>query len=1157
MEIAKPASREELIAYIQKQRTGTLYHIAPRKALERGLVLFSNSQSEAFSWDAKGVLVCKSKTLGVTSRFWLGDQELKSSCTCEGSKNAPGMCAHAVCGWFSAVYALSKLSLAGRKPEGPSRNWAEQILHGELEPSTEEESVPAVEPPTLSAAMRLNAALVILRPRAFGSLHLEAVVAESGKPFPKWKLKEDLAKAASNGRLASPSLQELSIMMGSAHQLAVQLQSGRPVTLIERTKEFQTELILHHTRDGVVAVSFRPPELPKDAQALDVWLWSSAETKTLYQAGPQSGVSYLRRLQKAVVGYTQTNRIQIIDRDHIHIPEELWNELGPIFTEATMPPWSTRKSSQPAVPRVIQGRPAIYLNQQDHFTKIESGFQLPKDQSLSMSRLQGLDRLHYLFPPYLRNPKGKSYSVVIDLLLQYLLSDETRWLEEAGVTLAEKGLLEGRWQKDEWQSFINLLNEWRKEQTTQQLLIIDENQWCAYHIDIFRALKNALVLGRQFPRSDLAFRLGFDTLFMDQQEGILLIRELEGACAEHDIDLLVEGKPVTRVDLDISLSATKVEDEDTRLDWFELHPSVAYQGQLIPEEQWEALLNSRTVQGPNGAMSILNDRSVRKLEKLQEMRPTVQALRNSPDQSWRMHRLHMIDALLLQEEGVACDLPEPDATILRRLISFTEINPTPLPDQLQATLRAYQKAGYDWLCFLYEHKLGGVLADDMGLGKTLQSLALLAAIHEKKTLQAGAVGEATASLVVAPPTLLFNWQRELETFCPRMRAHVYRPDFEMMGMSSGDLVLCSYEMARRNIEQLSQHAFECILFDEAQAVKNIKGQRAQAMRELRARFKLAITGTPVENHAREYFSIVDLALPGLLGRLQDFSKDLRAGALAFRLRRAKPFVLRREKRTILTELPPKSESEVYLDLSEEQSRFYTRAVADVKEEVAQAYATRPSEQAGIVALSAIMRLRQICISPQLIDQNFQDAAPKFDYLTLKLGSLQEEGQAALVFSHFVKGLLALQSALEQEGIRCSRMDGKTPTDDRRAMVDAFQAGELPVFLISTKTGGAGLNLTKAGWVFHLDPWWNPAVEDQATDRAHRLGRLEPVFVERLIMKHTIEEKMMALKDRKRELFRKILGSTDSLAEGATTRAGLTRDDFSYLLSDTRQEGPEE
>jgi non-specific serine/threonine protein kinase len=300
----------------------------------------------------------------------------------------------------------------------------------------------------------------------------------------------------------------------------------------------------------------------------------------------------------------------------------------------------------------------------------------------------------------------------------------------------------------------------------------------------------------------------------------------------------------------------------------------------------------------------------------------------------------------------------------------------------------------------------------------------------------------------------------------------------------------------------------------------------------------------MENHVGEFHSIMEIALPGIFGDRKAFLRDYESGRPV--LDRVRPFLLRRTKAKILSELPPKIESDSYFSLSEPQRECYTRAVGEVRAEVMAAFRDRPSQQAGMVALAALLRLRQICISPSLMSPEFDAGSPKIEALVEQLAELAEEGHAALVFSQFLKALDLTGAALDAAGLPFLRLDGSTPAPRRKALVESFQSGDSPgIFLISLKTGGTGLNLTRASYVYHLDPWWNPAVENQASDRVHRIGQKSSVFVQRLLMRHTIEEKMMSLKQQKQALFTAIVENRDAASlEGS---AALTADDFRFLI----------
>ena len=621
--------------------------------------------------------------------------------------------------------------------------------------------------------------------------------------------------------------------------------------------------------------------------------------------------------------------------------------------------------------------------------------------------------------------------------------------------------------------------------------------------------------------------------------------ELVELCHKHGVRLTYAESPVEVMALDCRVTVRKAD----ALDWFEMKPEVTGGGSLIPQEQWETMLSQGHLVDDSGALRVIDAKSMVGLKSLNHTLGWQRGEQNKaakPGDPFKIPRMRVLDWLLLSKHGIECELPESERQVLESLMSFESLQREPLPAAVSATLRDYQIAGYSWLAFLYRHGFGACLADDMGLGKTLQTITLLAAIKEGIVKPLGDPGEKRPHLLVVPPTLLFNWENEIKTFCPGLHVHEYTgKGRSLIGIKEG-VIITTYDIARRDIEVLRDTPFDCVIFDEAQNVKNMTGERSKAMRQLEGHFKLVLTGTPMENHVGEYYSIIDLAVPGLFGDYRAFMEAMRQPNGIFNpLDRARPFVLRRTKDKILKELPPKVESDMHLELSEEQKRFYTRAVGEVRQEVLAAFQDKTAQQAGIVALAALTRLRQVCVSPALIDPAHTEISPKLQHLIDKAEELRAEGHSALVFSQFTKALDQLEKHLKEAGIPFQRLDGSTPQQKRKELVEAFQNGKGPaLFLISLKAGGAGLNLTRASYVFHLDPWWNPAVENQASDRAHRMGQKRTVFIQRLLMRHTVEEKIMQLKARKRELFDRVLSG----AEGdRATGAVITKDDFKFLL----------
>jgi non-specific serine/threonine protein kinase len=362
---------------------------------------------------------------------------------------------------------------------------------------------------------------------------------------------------------------------------------------------------------------------------------------------------------------------------------------------------------------------------------------------------------------------------------------------------------------------------------------------------------------------------------------------------------------------------------------------------------------------------------------------------------------------------------------------------------------------------------------------------------------------------------------------------------------TSDIVITTYDIVRIDIEKFEKLMFDVIVFDEAQMIKNITAKRTSAVRRLNSVFKLTLTGTPLENNIREFYSIMDLTLPGLLVDYEEFASWDDDYQLSYIVERTRPFILRRKKEVILHELPEKTEHDIYLPMNQQQKILYQKVVNEIKDTIANAYQEKTGAQATIIALTALLRLRQICVSPELIVPTYKEPAPKLEYLREKIVELSANKQAALVFSQFTSCLDIIEEHLKKEKISYLRIDGTVPVAKRKAIIEAFQdeKSAITVLLLSLKTGGVGLNLTRANYVFHVDPWWNPAVENQASDRAYRLGQKQHVFVTRLLMNHSIEEKLMHLKKEKADLFAAVLENSQ-----VKRTTPLSKKDFDFLLT---------
>ena len=487
------------------------------------------------------------------------------------------------------------------------------------------------------------------------------------------------------------------------------------------------------------------------------------------------------------------------------------------------------------------------------------------------------------------------------------------------------------------------------------------------------------------------------------------------------------------------------------------------------------------------------------------------------------------------------------AEISRRLRDFAGIQRVGAPAGLRATLRPYQEEGISWLQFLREYGLAGILADDMGLGKTVQALAHLVIEKESGRMD-------RPSLVVAPTSLMTNWRREAERFAPGLRVLVLhglerKQHFETI--KGHDLVVTSYPLLPRDQEVLLKEEFHCVILDEAQFIKNPKTLYAQVACQLKARHHLCLTGTPMENHLGELWSLFHFLLPGFLGDEIRFNglfrrpiekgrDDERRVVLA---KRVGPFILRRRKEQVMKELPPKTEIVQNVELSGAQRDLYESVRLAMHERVRAEVESKGLSRAHIIILDALLKLRQICCHPRLLSlpsaQKVTESA-KLDLLLEQLPEMLEEGRKVLLFSQFTSMLAIIEVELKKREIPYVILTGQT--QDRATPVERFQRGDVPLFLISLKAGGTGLNLTAADTVIHYDPWWNPAVENQATDRAHRIGQEKNVFVYKLMTVGTVEEKIAAMQARKRELVEGLLD------EERRENVKLTAEDLEVLFA---------
>lgn len=488
----------------------------------------------------------------------------------------------------------------------------------------------------------------------------------------------------------------------------------------------------------------------------------------------------------------------------------------------------------------------------------------------------------------------------------------------------------------------------------------------------------------------------------------------------------------------------------------------------------------------------------------------------------------------LEDAGVDVNADEPYRAFAERMQAARSYEPA-VPKGLQTELRTYQVDGYEWLARLSHWGAGALLADDMGLGKAVQATALL--------LERAASGP---SLVVAPASVLFNWIDELNRFAPSLHPIVFNKedrDRVVKEAAAGDVVLVTYGVLAAEIEKLGGREWGTLILDEAHAIKNRETKQSKAVKRLQSDARILLTDTPIQNHLSEIRNLFDVANPGLLGSFQDFGerfilpveRDHNRERQRLLKRLISPFILRRTKAEMLDELPQKTEITIRVELSKKERALYEnlRETASVSLESGQ---INP-----IQALAELTKLRQAACHPALVNPKLKIESSKTKAFLELVDDLAGGGHRALVFSQFTSYLALIRKALEEKGVGYLYLDGAVPAGERKKLADSFQKSDVPLFLISLKAGGTGLNLTSADFVIHLDPWWNPAIEDQASDRAYRIGQDKPVTIYRLVSENTIEEKILRLHETKKSL-------ADALLEGADVSNRLSRDEILKLLA---------
>lgn len=516
--------------------------------------------------------------------------------------------------------------------------------------------------------------------------------------------------------------------------------------------------------------------------------------------------------------------------------------------------------------------------------------------------------------------------------------------------------------------------------------------------------------------------------------------------------------------------------------------------------------------------------------------------------------LSVLHALDTHEIEVECD--EGFENFIHKIHHFQELEPIGVHKDFKGDLRTYQHDGCNWLGFMREYGLAGILADDMGLGKTIQALALLLNHHKN-----GKGEKKGPSLVVAPTSVVYNWLSEAHKFTPTLNTALFlgRDRNELLvkllkdGAKKPDVVFTTYGIIRRDWEQLKKIQFEYLILDEAQNIKNPESVGAMAAKNLNAFHRIALSGTPIENRLKELWSLFDFLMPDFLGQYKDFNevfeRPIEAGldGAGQKLRKiVHPFILRRLKSQVEKELPERTDIIHLCELDDDQRSLYLEVLDDCRQKVFSEIASRGIKRSQISVLAALLRLRQVCCDPRLLKNRETDpnnVSAKLEALTHMVGEIIDEGHKILIFSQFVEMLTLIKKEFDKINLKYEYLDGQTPAKERLTKVNTFNEDpSIPVFLISLKAGGTGLNLTGADYVIHYDPWWNPAVENQATDRAHRIGQTKHVFNYKLITRGTVEEKILGLQRKKKELAELVIGGDENVAKE------LTQEDLEFLFS---------
>lgn len=662
----------------------------------------------------------------------------------------------------------------------------------------------------------------------------------------------------------------------------------------------------------------------------------------------------------------------------------------------------------------------------------------------------------------------------------------------------------------------------------------------------------------QKPRIELSEVASMPGFFWPIESKTAIIPYLKG-----DFEVLIDGLPIQQLTQDeLSFQMSLGEETKNALDstdWFDLHPEVFLRGQKIPFDQIQFDTHQSYIQY-QGQIFKIDPLSLPSVKILERFWSKIQGyerkkLGKNEGSVFHLPRHEVLDLLVMKEQGIPIvgggERWQRISLYFDQMIS-NQVQTVEVPASVVVDLKDYQKAGFKWFQDIYQLGLGGILADDMGLGKTVQCLTFLEQLSQRKQLG--------ASLVVVPTSLTYNWISEAQKFTPELPMMYQHPVdfFQGTSLPQSDFVLVTtYGLLSEYADSFKAQKWNVIVFDEAQNLKNIQSQRTSLARSLVAQSKFCLTGTPLENNLNELYSLIDLCLSGSLGSLQDY-KRLTSDTLPveqvtdnrnYLKQKIRPLILRRQKSKVLFDLPEKTETLLKIPFENEQKEIYKKIATSGNQQVQQIVSAKGSAHGQLEMLTALLRLRQVCSDPRCIPNiKYDKVPPKHEDLIDRLKTLNSSGESALVFTQFLGTLERLNTMLQKEGIPVFCMTGKTSRKQREEILQEFQnSKESQVLLMTLKTGGVGLNLTKASYVFHLDPWWNPQVENQATDRVHRMGQSKKVQIYRYVMKDSLEEKIENLKLSKSSLFDMMMNEDIGAVIG-DDQFRLSYESFKLLLS---------